>query len=238
MGTLTLVRHGQASYAGPPGDGLSSTGREQSRRLADYWIRAGTRFDEVYAGPRPRHRATAAVVGARFAEAGRPWPEPVETPDFDEHHVDRLLKEGNGLLRERPELRPLHDPAEAALPEAERERRFWGAFRLLLQMWVQGAPETRAVESWDVFCGRVRRGIDRIRSTGGRGRRVVVFTSAGTISAALRGALDCPDATAAALGWQVRNASVTQFLFSGERFTLESFNGVPHLDDPALWTHR
>jgi hypothetical protein len=36
----------------------------------------------------------------------------------------------------------------------------------------------------------------------------------------------------------VRNCSLTEFVFSGERLSLDSFNGTPHLDDPALRTFR
>jgi hypothetical protein len=36
----------------------------------------------------------------------------------------------------------------------------------------------------------------------------------------------------------VRNCSLTEFVFSGERISLDSFNAIPHLDDPALRTFR
>jgi hypothetical protein len=35
-----------------------------------------------------------------------------------------------------------------------------------------------------------------------------------------------------------QNSSFNEFLFSRERFTLSSFNAVPHLDDPAIQTYR
>jgi hypothetical protein len=38
--------------------------------------------------------------------------------------------------------------------------------------------------------------------------------------------------------WMARNGSIHEFLFSGERFTLSSFNASPHLDDPSLLTYR
>jgi hypothetical protein len=38
--------------------------------------------------------------------------------------------------------------------------------------------------------------------------------------------------------WMSRNCSYSEFLFSGERFTLSAFNAFPHLDDPALLTYR
>jgi hypothetical protein len=35
-----------------------------------------------------------------------------------------------------------------------------------------------------------------------------------------------------------RNASLTGFLASGERFTLSTFNAHPHLDEDSLLTYR
>jgi len=40
------------------------------------------------------------------------------------------------------------------------------------------------------------------------------------------------------LHWRLRNGSLTEFAFTRDRFTLDSFNTVPHLDDPALWSYR
>src|SRR6266705_2163171 len=51
-------------------------------------------------------------------------------------------------------------------------------------------------------------------------------------------ALAAPDRTALELHWRLRNASLTEFAFTRDRFTLDSFNAVPHLDDPALWSYR
>jgi hypothetical protein len=35
-----------------------------------------------------------------------------------------------------------------------------------------------------------------------------------------------------------RNCSYSEFVFSGDRFTLSTFNSFQHLDDPALLTYR
>jgi hypothetical protein len=40
------------------------------------------------------------------------------------------------------------------------------------------------------------------------------------------------------LTWMSRNASVSEFLASGERFTLSTFNAHPHLDGDGLLTYR
>jgi broad specificity phosphatase PhoE len=67
---------------------------------------------------------------------------------------------------------------------------------------------------------------------------VVVFTSGGVIGCSLQQALGVSDAMALELNWRVRNSSLTEFMFTPDRFTLDSFNAIPHLHDPALWTYR
>jgi len=67
--------------------------------------------------------------------------------------------------------------------------------------------------------------------------RVALFTSGGFIGTSVRLALDTPDPMALEVNWRVRNCSLTEFVFTKDRFTLDSFNALPHLEDPALWTY-
>jgi broad specificity phosphatase PhoE len=71
----------------------------------------------------------------------------------------------------------------------------------------------------------------------GSGRRVAVFTSGGVIGTSVRLALAAPDRTAMEVNWRVRNCSLTEFVFTTGRFSLDSFNALPHLEDPTLWTY-
>ena len=60
----------------------------------------------------------------------------------------------------------------------------------------------------------------------------------GAVTVCLQVALGCPNRVAFDIGWRVRNASITEFLFSRDRLTLENFNGLPHLTDRSLITFR
>ena len=60
-------------------------------------------------------------------------------------------------------------------------------------------------------------------------RRVAVFTSGGPIGVAVMTALGAPDRRALELNWRTRNASLTHFLFSGGKISLDGFNATPHL---------
>ncbi len=62
MGTLYLVRHGQASFGAADYDQLSPLGRLQSQRLGA-WLRVqGLRFDAVLTGTLRRHAQTWAGI--------------------------------------------------------------------------------------------------------------------------------------------------------------------------------
>ena len=67
----------------------------------------------------------------------------------------------------------------------------------------------------------------------GGGQRVLAISSGGPIAVTAQQVLAAPPTTAIALNLQIRNSSVSQYFFNAESFQLATFNGVPHLDDPA-----
>jgi len=241
MSSLVLVRHAQASFFEDNYDRLSSTGEAQARCLGAHWIRQARRVDEIYYGPRVRHRTTAEIVGAAYDAAGLNWPAPTLLEALDEHAVDRILKESvPQLCRQHPHVGPLAKAYELAKIPEDRHCTFQKLFEAVVLLWSQGeeACVIPGVESWHVFRERVRGAIARIASGKEHGRSIAVFTSVGPISVSLQIALGCSDPTTLELGWRLRNASLTEFAFTRGRFTLDSFNAIPHLDDPALWTYR
>ena len=73
MGTLYLVRHGQASFGADDYDQLSPLGRRQAVRLGEYlrqrFEREGVQIDTVLMGSLRRHRQTweGLAEGAQWA---------------------------------------------------------------------------------------------------------------------------------------------------------------------------
>jgi broad specificity phosphatase PhoE len=239
MSSLTLVRHGQADFCADDYDQLTALGEQQARLLGEYWVRQGARFDEVYTGPRVRQKRSAKITGAAFRQAGLAWPETVERADLDEFDLHGIVHQ---IIPEYSRLNPDFARLLAEFRQTKMDREklhsFQRMFEPLLVYW-QGLPAgTEGFESWPEFRQRVERAIGQIVEAPGSGRRVVAFTSGGFIGNVSRRALAAPDRTALELAWRLRNASLTEFVFTQDRFTLDSFNAVPHLADPALWTHR
>jgi phosphohistidine phosphatase SixA len=114
MGTLYLVRHGQASFGADDYDQLSELGQAQSVRLGAWFARQGIRFYGLIAGTLRRHKQTLAGILQGMNQGGEhlAWdglneydsqavvaaihPEPLARPTSPEmvrHHF-RLLRDG------------------------------------------------------------------------------------------------------------------------------------------------
>lgn len=235
MSRLLLVRHAQASFFAADYDQLSDLGFEQSRRLGAYWAAAGQRLDALVTGPRRRQRQTAETIAQALAAAPEIW----EVPEFDEVRLDVIISSTWEPSREVPAA--LHDKV-AAYRQATDAKEKLRAFQLLAEAvageWLHGRYVVPEAETWVEFSARVRRGLQKLRERTGRGRTVVVVTSAGPVAATLQHALHCPHAVALELVWQIRNASITELLFSDDRLSLAQFNAVPHLAEAGLVTYR
>jgi broad specificity phosphatase PhoE len=239
MSTLALVRHGQASFFSDNYDQLSPLGEQQARLLGEYWVRRGARFDAVYTGPRVRQIETAALAGEAFAKAGLSWPEPERLPELDEHQVDRLIKLAMPqVVKDFAHIGPLHAAYLAAEGPRDKHRTFQLMFEQVVMLWVAGKVEAPGVETWAMFKDRVAAAVRRMTESRERGRSVAAFTSVGAITVSLQLSLECGDRAAFDLGWRVKNCTISEFVYSGDRLTLDGFNAYPHLDDPALWTFR
>lgn len=240
MALITLVRHGQASFMQDDYDKLSALGQQQSTVLGQYWLRTKAGIDQVYYGPAKRHVHTGELVADVFRKAGETFPEPLPAPELDEYPGIEVLRTFlPGLLEKHEDIRALEQSFRNAGEKSELAGRLYDKlFQRITRMWVAGELDSQEVESWVQFCARIDVGIARIRENAGSKRRIAVFTSGGVIAATVRLALDLSPQRTLELSWTPRNASYTEFLASGERFSLSSFNNHPHLEDAALLTYH
>ena len=241
MSLLYVVRHGQASFLEDNYDKLSALGETQARLLGEYWSRRKMRFDRVYSGPRARQQETARLVREVYEQAGLPWPQVVIMDEFDEYHGDTVMAAVlPALVEKNPQVAQLQQAFVNAGTPQEKHRTFQRLFEVVIGKWADGEIEVDNIESWREFSARVRQGVAGICNHRGSraGEQVAVFTSGGPVGVAVQHALNLSSADTLRVAWMARNCSYSEFLFSGERFTLSSFNAYPHLDDPALLTYR
>ena len=239
MSRIILVRHAQASFLEPNYDKLSSTGEVQARLLGEYWARRGVLFSRACSGPRVRQVQTARMVEEAYRKLGREFPVLAVMNEFDEYPAEAVLKQGLPQVLERSQaVRDLHRAFEQSKDTDARKRRFQQMFEAVIGIWVSGELVIDGVESWQDFCARVDRGVATIVNSATPAGDSVVFTSGGPIGVAMRRALNLSHADTLQLTWMSRNASFTEFLSSGSRFTLSTFNAHPHLEDESLLTYR
>src|SRR5262249_27999056 len=152
---------------------------------------------------------------------GEEWPAPIADPAWNEYDAPGVLSR---IVPADPRLAALAAEFEQARGTAEENRKFQRMFAAAMDSWIEGVTSD-GVEPWPAFRDRVSCSIRSIMA-GPPGRRVVVFTSGGPIGLAVQLALAAPDRSFLDVNWRVRNASVTEFLFDRDRFTLDAFNCI------------
>lgn len=239
MGRLFLIRHAQASFLSQNYDQLSTVGQQQARLLGEYWAQRNVVFDRVSSGPALRHRHTAQLVRDAYRRMGRDFPSPAIADEFDEFQGDAVLSEGlPQLLANNAKIRELHSALQSSSEDVTKRANFQRLFEAVISMWVSGEIKLLTAEPWRDFCARVNRGLSAFLVKSGKGEIAAIFTSGGTISVAVQRALHLSTQDTLRVAWVSRNCSHSEFLFSGERFTLSSFNTFSHLDDESLITYR
>src|SRR5438045_7061937 len=177
MGSLLLVRHGQASAVEATYGRLSTLGEKQARMLGESFRRRGLRVDRVFCGPRVRRQGTAEIT----SEAGG-LPASVMVEGLDEMGVEPLFKAHlPDLFSSHAHLATLGDAMLAADGDAARARGFARLFEATLQLWLRGEVNARGVESWLEFRARVRHALSAVPSLA-RGQRFAAFTSAAPVA--------------------------------------------------------
>lgn len=232
MSTLLLVRHGQARAFDADSDRLTERGEEQARVVGDYLVANGFSFDEAYAGTLVRQRRTLELAAEAFDRAGRPFPTPVVDAAWNEYDAQGILGALLPELRGRDvEFERLVGEFEEAAARPDRNRYFQRMFEVLMAAWQRGDVAVDSVEPFARFYERVAGAFRAMTGRGGR-RSVVVFTSGGPIGVCVQAALEASPMSALRLNWRVKNASLTEFVFSEGRISLDCFNAVEHLPAP------
>lgn len=227
MPTLYLVRHGQASFGAADYDRLSELGERQSERLGQYWRARGRgaqpHFDAVLTGTLRRHAQTWAGIarGLGLSLEADGAQQALQLRGLDEYDSTALL-EALGAA-----------PPQSGAPDTPQSRR--AHFRLLrsaLQQWVAGTITPRGMPSYTDFSAGVRAALDHVRNH--CATDVLIVSSGGPIATAVAQVLGAPAETGIELNLRLRNSAITEFDYTPRRFSLVSFNTVPHLDEPGV----
>jgi broad specificity phosphatase PhoE len=219
MGTVYLVRHGQASFGADNYDKLSELGHRQCVKLGEYFRHKGLRFDAALVGTLQRQVESLAGIAK-----GMQWDaEPLTWPGLNEYDSKAVVAAVH------PE--PLPKPTS---PEQVRHH-----FRLLregLAQWMAGKVQPEGMPSYADWLAGITGALDHVRATHHE-KNVLIVSSGGPISTAVGQILGMPAEATIELNLRIRNSSVTELAFTPKRHMLVTYNTLPHWDHPdnANW---
>ena len=216
MGTLYLVRHGQASFGSEDYDRLSPLGERQSHRLGEHFRAHGLHFDMVLTGTLRRQQQTWAGIasGMQSCAPALAW------PGLNEYDSQALIEALEGGAVQPP------------LDTAEGYRQHFRLLRQALQAWMADTLRPEGMPSFADFAAGAQAALAHVQQHC-RGHALIV-SSGGPIATVLGHLLGSPHATVVELNLRLRNTAVSELQFSPRRQTLISLNTLPHLTSPEL----
>ena len=219
MGTLYLVRHGQASLGAADYDQLSPLGLRQSQQLGRYFLQKNLQFEAVLTGTLRRHAQTCDGIWDGMGTLSAS-PSIVTWPGLNEY-------DSEAIMACVPRTQPLPHPST---PDGFKQH-----FRLLrdgLKLWMLGESSPMGMPGWVDFQQGVTSALDHVRTH--YQSNVLLVSSGGPIATALSHVLNTPVATTIDLNMRIRNSAVSELSFTRSRHSLMTFNTLPHLDHPQF----
>jgi broad specificity phosphatase PhoE len=222
VGTIFLVRHGQAAFGTDDYDRLTPTGFQQSRLLGQHLAARGIAVDAVITGTLRRQVETAEAILEGIG-AAQPRPDPVieRKAGLNEYDPRALVFALTGA----------HPPDDerAARRDPEVVRSHFRLLREALLAWAEGRTSPAGMPDWAGFQSAAEDAIVWSRERFPEGN-VLVVSSGGPIAAIVCAALLAPPKTAVELNLRIRNTALTEFATNARRHHLVSFNAIPHLE--------
>jgi len=218
MGSLYLVRHGQASFGTDNYDRLSPLGHRQCERLGQYMAGKRLQFEAVLTGTLVRHDESYAALARGLGVQHTP----LRLPGLNEYDSAAVIT----AVHPEPLARP-------DTPELFRHH-----FKLLregLSGWMAGRLQPVGMPSYADFVAGVSAALDHVRNT--HSGNVLLVSSGGPISTAVGQVLGTAPEVTIDLNMRIRNSALTEFVVTPKRHLLLSYNTLPHLDsdEHAAW---
>ena len=236
MASLYLIRHGQASFGSANYDQLSPLGQRQADRSGQFFAEPGPHFAPAASGDLSRQRETGGRVLDSQPEPATLRVDPRLNEVDNEGQIAALLP----ILCER-------DSAFADRVKAGRSdsKQYQKVIQAVFNAWVSpDCPDLSGTASWPDYLAGVTGALRDAMERAAGGSDTAIFTSGGTIAAAVSWVLGVPHNQIYGFYEPVFNCSITRLIFSRGRVSLSNFNDTAHLQllsqqlGEALVTYR
>lgn len=220
MGSLYLVRHGQASFGSQNYDALSALGHQQGHVVGQALKARGVLPEVVIAGTMQRHQETARAALSAMA-LDLPMQVHAGVNEFDHENV---IEVAEPRFADKPLM------MAEMVASGDPRRAFQAFFQGAVSRWVMGQHEAEYAEPWSVFKLRCVAALDElVQLTPAKGH-AVVFTSGGFISVVCAHLLGLHDTQAFNINWTLANAGITKINVGRDGLHLLSINEHAHLE--------
>jgi broad specificity phosphatase PhoE len=207
---LYLIRHAQASFGAANYDKLSPLGHEQSKALGRALKTQGVAPTAFWIGSLVRHRETLDGILTGMSAAATPHIH----PGFNEFDFTALL---NARYADLPAPQNMH---------TERKSHFRTLRDTVLEWERNEIPNPP--ETWAEFTARTT---DALRAAMNPDhQQTLAISSGGAMGRIISDLLDCGPGQQIKLQLQMKNCSVTRFVYSAKSVYLHSFNETPHIN--------
>lgn len=216
MSRLILIRHGQASFGSQNYDQLSDLGKQQARWLGAYFAENCLQPTRIITGDMNRHLQTAEGLREGLGSKETLHAGPEQHSGWNEFDFQAVIQ---AYLTIYPDK----------IPEEKTARAFFPLLRASLKSWSDGALSASLPETWEDFRQRVHNALEFSTEMADK-QTVVVVSSGGAISMALKHIMGFDNTTMINLNLQTRNTGVSEIYFNERDRHLNCFNCVTHLD--------
>lgn len=229
MGTIYLIRHGQASFDAEDYDNLSDLGRQQARLLGKALANRDIHVDSVYCGSLRRHRQTAESC-LNAMDNIRPIRELALLNEYDHTEI---------ITRHTPRYADHQVMRREMADSPQPWQNFQKFFTSAMQRWMDAQYHNDYRETWPEFQQRCSNALAQIIESTTPGQNVLVFTSGGPIATICQSLLELSDSKTLELNWGLVNTGTTKLLRTTKTCRLSVLNEHGHLDSSKNWiTYR
>ena len=204
MGSLTLVRHGQASFGEKNYDKLSELGHLQAQLLGKFFKEEGVVFDKFFTGNMSRQLETLREINQDA--------EPNILKGLNEYDAEALMTSNfSGNLPE----------------DIFKDRKsYFRNIRSTMKNWQDGGLDIKN-NSWVNFKKGVLDSLHEM--TRNKHDNILAVSSGGPISLIITEILNAPSKSMIDLHLQIKNSSITKIITTANSLYLSEFNSTPHL---------
>ena len=228
MGTIYLIRHGQASFEADDYDQLSALGFQQAIALGQHFAQRKLQPTHIFSGSLKRHQQTAEHCLQAMDQAAQ-WQELKGLNEYNHQEI---------IVRHTPR----YADAQVMREEMQRQENPWRSFQKFYSQamlrWMRDEHACDYQEPWAQFRERCLAALDQIYQATQHKQSTLVFSSGGAISAMCQQLLGLDDHHTLQLSWQLVNTGVCQLQCGQQRPRLSVLNEHSHLHQQQEITYR